>query len=793
MTSTNTKIRIASIIYLFIAILVVPFAPPLGALLMIPGSILLANSFLSLEELKKNKVSLIIINIISFLINIPAAVLITLSLDELSSVKLERTNAPPTTESKRIDLLLKLGLLMILVSGILFATTTWEIISNLIKVIALVGMGIVFIGLSKFSEVKLKIASTTKAYFILGLSFFLLTWVGVGYFGVISPWFSYTGEGKNLVYFITFILLATFLYLINNKFKEKEYLYMGHISIYISIYHVLASLGLDLLSVSLILSILSLIINIIPNNKLISTVKDINYPISYLFTAVILTQCYEANKYIVLTTCLINIVNVLILALTRKNKLKHILSMLISYTLLIIGVLKAATSIDHIIVLFASLSIFSLLIKYQKFEQNKSLISSSQILYNIITSVLIMTSSHDEIRTLIISSIYMIIGFINSLDLYKTNDKVDFRYQPITIILFTTSLLFLISEKLVNVGELLSFSLATFIFTAIYHFSKKQETKKYYFIVLIISVVMSFLFNFVYNEIVPAVINLLLTIYLFYTRGKEETGLRTVFYIATLTNIYFVTQVLACYDVSLIITNIICLSIFALLSLLVTEERFKTINYIAIVIPLYSLVYTIDMADNLKLLLTNIFWLYLLFLFLRFIIKNKKARDWVGTIGLSLIVLSVIFQADILIGIYIGILSIVIIFITFNEEHYKKLFYTGIIITIVNIVVQLWEFWTQIPFYLYLLLVGIGIVSFVTYKELHKKEEPNKLEESPVIKNHLPEQSEERFKIVDTLDDEHSTIKVNSQERETVQFCPNCGTKNNGGKFCSNCGTNLQR
>ena len=45
---------------------------------------------------------------------------------------------------------------MILVSGILFATTTWEIISNLIKVIALVGMGIVFIGLSKFSEVKLK-------------------------------------------------------------------------------------------------------------------------------------------------------------------------------------------------------------------------------------------------------------------------------------------------------------------------------------------------------------------------------------------------------------------------------------------------------------------------------------------------------------------------------------------------------------------------------------------------------------------------------------------------------------
>lgn len=791
MKSVNTKIKIASIIYLFMAILVVPFVPPLGALLMIPGAILLANSFLSLEELKMNKVSLVIIDIISFLINIPAAVLLTLSLDELSTVKLEKNNAPPSTESKRIDMLLKLGLLMILVSGILFATTTWEIISNLIKVIALVGMGAIFIGLSKFSEIKLKIASTTKAYYILGLAFFLLTWVGVGYFGVISPWFSYSGEGKNLVYFITFILLAAFLYLINYKFKEKEYLYMGHISMYLSIYHLLSALGLDLLSVTMILSILSLIVNIIPNVRLISTVKDINYPISYLFTAVILTQCFEANKYIVLTTCIINIINVLILALARKNKLKHVLSMLISYTLLIIGVLKVSTTLDSVLVLFASLSIYSLLIKYQKIEQSKSLVSSSQILYNIITSIMILTSSHDEIRTLTIAFIYMIIGFINSLDIYKTNDKVDFRYQPITISLFVSSLMFFISERFVSVGELLAPSLEAFIFALIYHFSKKPETKKYYFIILIISDILLFLFNLGCNEIVPAVINLLLTIYLFYTRTKEQTGQRIILYITTLINIYFVTQILACYDISLIITNIICLSIFALLSLIITEEKLKTINYISIVVPLYTLVYTIDMADNLKLLLTNIFWLYLLFLFLRFIIKNKKARDWIGTIGLSLIVLSVIFQADILIGIYIGVLSIAIIFITFNEENYKKLFYTGIIITIVNIVVQLWEFWSQIPFYLYLLLVGIAIIGFVTYKELNKKDEPKKVESKD--KSQLLEQTEEKFKIVDTLEETIDIVPDEKINNQVVQFCPNCGTKNNGGKFCRNCGNNLQR
>ena len=131
-----------------------------------------------------------------------------------------------------------------------------------------------------------------------------------------------------------------------------------------------------------------------------------------------------------------------------------------------------------------------------------------------------MASFQNEIRTLIISSIYLIIGLINSLDLYKTNDKVDFRYLPISIFIFTSSLLFLISERLANVGELLSFSLATFVSATIYHLSKKEETKKYYFVVLVISVICSFLFNFVYNEIVPAIINLLLTIYLFFTRKK---------------------------------------------------------------------------------------------------------------------------------------------------------------------------------------------------------------------------------------------------------------------------------
>lgn len=815
MTNANKHIKVASVLYLISSLLVVPFIPMLGSILLILGIILLANSLLIAEELKKNKVSLIIISVISFLLNIPAAIFIILAIGELDTVQLERSNAPPaTSESKRIDLLLKLGLVMILISGILFATTTWEIISNIVKVVALILMGGIFLGLSKFSEVKLRIPSTTKAYYILGLSFFLLTWVGVGYFGVISPWFSYTGEGKNLVYFITLILLSGFLYLVNYKFKEKEYLYMGHMSIYISFYHLLALTGLGLLEISIILSLISFIINLIPNNKTIESIKEINYTISWLFSTLVLTQCFEANKYVVLIACIINLVNLVYLGLTSKNSLHQVLSVLVNYSLLIIGTLKLNIVSDNAILLFTVISAFSLLMKYQKFNQSKWLVSTSQIVYNIVaTMLLIIMANYSEVKTFIIATIYLVINVINSLDIYKNNEQIDMRYQPVVIFSFFLALTALFNEKVVYVGEMLAFSFTTFTYAIIYHLTNKQSFKSYYFIVLLITLGITYLFNLIYGEIVVSLTTLLLIIYVYFTRKKEEKIPRIILYIAILLSILSTTANLAYYNVSWTIINVIQLIIFIILAILIKEETFKKINYIAIVIPLYSLVHVIDIADNIQMVLSNFFWLYLLFLVIKFFIPNKEAKDIVSTVGLSVIILSVIFKADILIGLYVGLLSIILIFMTFNAEHYKKLFYCNIVITIVNIVVQLWEFWTQIPFYLYLLLVGIALIAFVTYKELHKKDNPQPTNQNNMI-NQMPQQTFEQPVQNNQLPNQNN-IEYQKEEEEVEQleepeeikhpqppqqtytptlagFCPACGRKNEGGKFCRSCGRSLQ-
>ena len=61
--------------------------------------------------------------------------------------------------------------------------------------------------------------------------------------------------------------------------------------------------------------------------------------------------------------------------------------------------------------------------------------------------------------------------------------------------------------------------------------------------------------------------------------------------------------------------------------------------------------------------------------------------------------------------------------IGYKDKELGTLFPTGIIITIANIIYQLNQLWGEIPFWLYLLIGGLSIIVFVTYKELRKNKE----------------------------------------------------------------------
>ena len=164
MKKTNNYIKYAGILYMLHSMLFTYSLAITRIVILIIGMLLIAYSIIPQEERIKNKAIIIIMAIISIFINPLSAILLFLAISEISSVKKINNNSPPeeevvSSESRRIDILLKIGLAMILVSGILFATTSWEVITDLIKVIVLI-----FI-----IAIKITIINVNPKYIILSL------------------------------------------------------------------------------------------------------------------------------------------------------------------------------------------------------------------------------------------------------------------------------------------------------------------------------------------------------------------------------------------------------------------------------------------------------------------------------------------------------------------------------------------------------------------------------------------------------------------------------------------------
>ena len=627
MNQTNNYIKISGLLYILISLFFILYIPLLGGPFLIIGVILLANSFLTLEELNNNKVTLIIIAILSILLNQLAAILLFISIGEIGSAKKDSINSPPegiSSESKKIDLLLKLGLAMILIAGILFATTSWDIISDLFKLIALIIMGIAFLGLSKFSEIKLKIASTTKAYFILGISFFILTWVGIGYFAPFSTWFSYHGEGSALVYCITFLLTALAFYIVNSKFKDRECIYLGHASTYLSVFMLLTFFKLSPMQALLIMNLLSLILNIIPRKKNLVTIQEFNRVVSFLYWPIILTESFDANFIVLLITSFINIFNIIYIAIKNDDNAENLFATLISYILIFSSLVNIPYNIDAMLTVFIVMTIFSLIIKYNPFTKNKFLIITSQIIYHIISMIIIFIYlDKNSLESIIITGVYLIANIINSLDFNKTKDQVDFRYQPFVIFYFIFSILNYFNKTVMTIDFVLVPGICALIYTLINFISKKDKVKRYYNIYIIIATILTYLINLDTANIIAGAIALLTSAYIHLNVSSTSTWPKICSYIFVLLNIQFLCLQILPNTYGSILT----LLIYILLILVTKDKQLDVVNYLSIVVPLTTLIDSIGYQyDIYQTIALNILRLYILFLVLKYVIKTKMLK-----------------------------------------------------------------------------------------------------------------------------------------------------------------------
>ena len=118
----------------------------------------------------------------------------------------------PKREKKQYSsaaVLTGIGITFVALAGIIFSRAFWVQMSDWTRVGVLAGQAILFFAMFGFAHKKLKIEGTAAAVYILGSVFATISYITMGYFGLLGAWFGFEGGGM-MLFLAMGALLVTF-------------------------------------------------------------------------------------------------------------------------------------------------------------------------------------------------------------------------------------------------------------------------------------------------------------------------------------------------------------------------------------------------------------------------------------------------------------------------------------------------------------------------------------------------------------------------------------------------------
>ncbi|SDA22782.1 hypothetical protein SAMN02910447_02222 [Ruminococcus sp. YE71] len=117
----------------------------------------------------------------------------------------------PKKERNPASVLLGIGAALVILAGMVFSKAAWLDMNNWGRVGVIALMSLFFFGCCAFAHKKLKLRNTSMAFYLLGSVFVGVTFVTMGYFGLVGEWLSVSGDGFWLLYSLATLLITLFL------------------------------------------------------------------------------------------------------------------------------------------------------------------------------------------------------------------------------------------------------------------------------------------------------------------------------------------------------------------------------------------------------------------------------------------------------------------------------------------------------------------------------------------------------------------------------------------------------
>ena len=138
--------------------------------------------------------------------------------------------SPQQVRERNITWALNLGVILLLIGGLVLATSTWDTLHSWVKA-GLIGMvSLFFFGLAYFSERILKIEKTAFAFYVLGSLFLPIVMISIAYFELFGSYFSITGEGRYLFGAVTSLAILPIYFLLSVKLQARLFVWFSYIT-----------------------------------------------------------------------------------------------------------------------------------------------------------------------------------------------------------------------------------------------------------------------------------------------------------------------------------------------------------------------------------------------------------------------------------------------------------------------------------------------------------------------------------------------------------------------------------
>lgn len=141
---------------------------------------------------------------------------------------------------------LVLGTLFIIFAGFIFATTTWRILPNIVKILVLVSITVLFFFGSELAKKKFNIDKTSKALYILGSLFIFVSVVSAGFFELFGYDMSPSGKNNFLLFFFATLFTEISILFGLKKFTDRIYAYLSLCGISICFFLLTFALDFDI-------------------------------------------------------------------------------------------------------------------------------------------------------------------------------------------------------------------------------------------------------------------------------------------------------------------------------------------------------------------------------------------------------------------------------------------------------------------------------------------------------------------------------------------------------------------